>query len=65
MKSSNLAERLDPEEDVREQESPAPQAQEAPVPAAPGVLRARRPRRSLESRSIVIRDHGFTPFRVS
>jgi len=65
MKSSNLAERLDPEEEVQEQESPAPQSQEAPVPAAREVLRAPRPRRSLQSRSIVIRDQGFTPFRVS
>ena len=58
MKSSNLAERLDLEETA------APQARETPPRDAPQAAPAPRPRRPLEFRAIVIRDQGFTPFRV-
>jgi len=60
MKSSNLAQRLD----FEDAEDCAPEAEETPAQDAPRSPRAPRPRRSLESRSIVIRDQGFTPFRV-
>jgi len=60
MKSSNLAERVDFEEvDVAAVPAPEMSPQAAPRPAP-----APRPRRSLESRSIVIREQGFVPFRV-
>ncbi len=62
MKSSNLALRLEDEEALPEgaiteadQTTPDGNAEE---PAG------RRPRRSLEFRSIAISDQGFAPFRV-
>ena len=62
MKSSNLAERLDPQEP----QTCAPGTQQVPARHAADVARAPpRPRRSLEFRAIMIRDQGFTPFRVS
>jgi hypothetical protein len=66
MKSSNLALRL-------EDDQPRPwhgvtwehvPAVHEPSVHAPADRAVRRPRRSLEFRSIVIRDQGFAPFRV-
>jgi hypothetical protein len=62
MKSSNLAERLYPGEQEFELAAPGPQ--QAPLRVATDAA-GKRPRRSLEFRAIVIRDQGFTPFRVS
>ena len=61
MKSSNLAERLD----FEAAEDTAGDAREKDPRDLPPAPRAARPRRSLESRPIVIRDQGFRPFRVS
>ena len=61
MKSSNLAERLEPED----LETAPPPTQAAPPRDALDAACAPRPRRSLGFRSIVIHDQGFTPFRVS
>ncbi len=62
MKSSNLALRLEDEEAQLERE--AREAGEARHGGTDDKPAARRPRRSLESRSIVIEDQGFAPFRV-
>ena len=61
MKSSNLALRL--EEDEPQAARPAMEAEveahrESPEPGE------RRPRRSLEFRTISLSDQGFAPFRV-
>ena len=61
MKSSNLAQRLEP----GDMETSLPPAPSAPLRAALDAARTLQPRRSLAFRSIVIRNQGFTPFRVS
>ena len=63
MNSSNPAQRLD----VPEIDAPAPQTPRPPpaeLHAVPAPTCAPRPRRTLEFRTIVIRDQGFAPFRV-
>ena len=59
MKSSNLALSLEYDE-ARPAAEPVTDDKQAERHEA----RERRPRRSLDSRPIVIRDQGFEPFRV-
>jgi hypothetical protein len=63
MKTSNLALRLDRDEARAAAES-ATEAGEAERRGPAEQTRFRQPRRSLDSRVIVIRDQGFAPFRV-
>lgn len=60
MKSSNLARRIEPREDLMET-PPAQPPREASPRAAAGRTRARA---RFERRTIEIRDQGFAPFRV-
>ena len=62
MKSSNLALRLDDEEAQVERTAMEADGTATRRDVADPV--DRRPRRSLQFRSIVIRDQGFAPFRV-
>jgi hypothetical protein len=62
MKSSNLALRLDDEEAQVDGTTEEPGARA--ISSESGAPIDRRPRRSLEFRSIVINDQGFAPFRV-
>jgi hypothetical protein len=56
MKSSNLARRIEPADEI-----PVVKNTRQPVASAPPP---HRPRPRLERRTIVIRDQGFAPFRV-
>jgi hypothetical protein len=56
MKSSNLARRIEPADEIPVVKDERQQA----APASP----PQRPRPRLERRTIVIRDQGFAPFRV-
>jgi hypothetical protein len=62
MKSSNLALRTDCDESppVR----PGTETADATHALKTSQRRTRRPRRSLEFRTIVLSDQGFAPFRV-
>lgn len=62
MKSSNLALRLD--DDEAQVDGTAREADATAISSDSGTPVDRRPRRSLEFRSIVINDQGFAPFRV-
>jgi hypothetical protein len=56
MKSSNLARRIEPADEMPVVKDARPPAASEPAP--------RRARPRCERRAIVIRDQGFTPFRV-